>query len=66
MTDVPLVVDVYVGGDDTMEYNVAADDRFHLRSMLVCVGLVAIKPVTGDGNVLVNTATPLLMKLITL
>jgi hypothetical protein len=47
-----------------IEYNVAAVDRFHTRSTVVSVWLLTIKPVTGDGNVLENTAMPLLMKLI--
>jgi hypothetical protein len=63
--NVSVVVIVPDGGDVSMEYNVAAGDRFHTRSTVVSVGLLAIKPVTGGGNVLENTATPLVMKLIT-
>lgn len=63
--NVSLVIIVPDGGAVSMEYNVAAGDRFHTRSTVVSVGLLAIKPVTGGGNVLENTATPLVMKLIT-
>jgi hypothetical protein len=69
--DVPLVVSV-VGSensfDDTIVYKVAPGDAFHTRSMVSIVELLITKPVTAGGicpYVLENTATPLVMKLIT-
>jgi hypothetical protein len=45
----PLVVIVPVGGDVSIEYKIAVGDRFHARSMVVVVGLLAINPVTASG-----------------
>ena len=45
--DVPLVVKVLVGGEDTIEYRVALRSGFHARSTVFIVGLLAVNPVTA-------------------